>query len=96
MIGKISGRVDYRGSDHVLLDVRGVGYIVHVSDRTMANALDEMFQGGVAVQDEGGTTDKQEQFDRDMQRREALMPRYAELIRMLGASPGQKNTDDSG
>jgi Holliday junction DNA helicase RuvA len=37
MIGKISGRVDYRGSDHVLLDVRGVGYIVHVSDRTMAS-----------------------------------------------------------
>lgn len=70
--------------------------LVWLSDRTMANALDEMFQGGVAVQNEGGTTDKQEQFDRDMQRREELMPRYAELIRMLGASPGQKNTDDSG
>lgn len=36
MIGKIAGRIDYRGSDHVLIDVRGVGYIVHVSDRTMA------------------------------------------------------------
>lgn len=36
MIGKIAGRVDYRGSDHVLIDVRGVGYIVHVSDRTLA------------------------------------------------------------
>ncbi len=36
MIGKISGRIDYRGSDHVLIDVRGVGYIVHVSDRTLA------------------------------------------------------------
>ncbi|MDZ4094910.1 MAG: Holliday junction branch migration protein RuvA [Paracoccaceae bacterium] len=36
MIGKISGRLDYRGADHVLIDVRGVGYIVHVSDRTMA------------------------------------------------------------
>ena len=35
MIGKLSGRIDYRGSDHVLLDVRGVGYIVHVSDRTL-------------------------------------------------------------
>lgn len=34
MIGKLSGRIDYKGSDHVLLDVRGVGYIVHVSDRT--------------------------------------------------------------
>lgn len=36
MIGKIAGRVDYRGSDHVLIDVKGVGYIIHVSDRTLA------------------------------------------------------------
>jgi len=36
MIGKLSGRIDYKGIDHVLLDVRGVGYIVYVSDRTMA------------------------------------------------------------
>ena len=35
MIGKISGRLDYRAADHVLIDVRGVGYIVHVSDRVM-------------------------------------------------------------
>ena len=36
MIGKISGRLDWRGPDHVLIDVRGVGYIVYISDRTMA------------------------------------------------------------
>ncbi|WP_145109582.1 Holliday junction branch migration protein RuvA [Cereibacter sediminicola] len=36
MIGKISGILDVRGPDHVLIDVRGVGYIVHVSDRTLA------------------------------------------------------------
>ena len=36
MIGKLSGRLEYRASDHVLIDVRGVGYIVHVSDRTLA------------------------------------------------------------
>ena len=36
MIGKIAGRLDYRGTDHVLIDVRGVGYIVHVSERTLA------------------------------------------------------------
>lgn len=36
MIGRISGRLDYRGSDHILIDVRGVGYIVYVSDRVMA------------------------------------------------------------
>ncbi len=36
MIGKISGRLDWRGSDQVLIDVRGVGYIVHVSERTLA------------------------------------------------------------
>ncbi len=37
MIGKLSGRLDHRGTDHVLIDVRGVGYIVHVSDRTLAS-----------------------------------------------------------
>ncbi|WP_333714071.1 Holliday junction branch migration protein RuvA [Yoonia sp.] len=36
MIGKIAGRLDYRAADHVLIDVRGVGYIVYVSDRVMA------------------------------------------------------------
>ncbi|RYG90810.1 Holliday junction branch migration protein RuvA [Loktanella sp. IMCC34160] len=36
MIGKVSGRLEYRATDHVLIDVRGVGYIVYVSDRTMA------------------------------------------------------------
>ncbi len=36
MIGKLTGRLDHRGTDHVLIDVRGVGYIVHVSDRTLA------------------------------------------------------------
>ncbi|MCI2397933.1 Holliday junction branch migration protein RuvA [Aliiroseovarius subalbicans] len=36
MIGRIAGRIDYRAEDHVLIDVRGVGYLVYVSDRTMA------------------------------------------------------------
>ncbi|KJZ18280.1 Holliday junction branch migration protein RuvA [Loktanella sp. S4079] len=37
MIGKIAGRLEYRSTDHVLIDVRGVGYIVYVSDRVMAS-----------------------------------------------------------
>lgn len=37
MIGKISGRIDYRADDHVLIDVRGVGYLVYVSQRVMAS-----------------------------------------------------------
>jgi Holliday junction DNA helicase RuvA len=36
MIGKLSGRLEYRGEDHILLDVRGVGYLVFCSDRTLA------------------------------------------------------------
>lgn len=36
MIGKIAGRLEYRSIDHVLIDVRGVGYIVYVSNRVMA------------------------------------------------------------
>lgn len=37
MIGKIAGRVDYKAADHVMIDVGGVGYIVHCSDRTLAS-----------------------------------------------------------
>ncbi|MGY3437741.1 MULTISPECIES: Holliday junction branch migration protein RuvA [unclassified Marinovum] len=37
MIGKLSGRIDYRGDDHILLDVRGVGYVVYCSERTLAS-----------------------------------------------------------
>lgn len=36
MIGRLTGRVEVAGDGQVLLDVRGVGYIVHVSDRTRA------------------------------------------------------------
>lgn len=36
MIGKLTGRLEYRAPDHVLIDVRGVGYIVYCSDRTLA------------------------------------------------------------
>lgn len=36
MIGKLTGRVDYKAADHVLLDVGGVGYTVHCSERTLA------------------------------------------------------------
>ena len=35
MIGRLKGRVDHRGEGHVILDVGGVGYVVHVSDRTL-------------------------------------------------------------
>ncbi len=35
MIGRLTGRLDHRGDDHVLLDVGGVGYIVHCSERTL-------------------------------------------------------------
>jgi len=37
MIGRLSGRIGYVGSDHILLEVGGVGYVVHVSDRTRAS-----------------------------------------------------------
>lgn len=36
MIGKISGRIDYKASDHLLVDVRGVGYVVYCNDRVLA------------------------------------------------------------
>ncbi len=36
MIGKLTGRVDHKGDGHMMLDVNGVGYVVHCSDRTLA------------------------------------------------------------
>ena len=36
MIGKLTGRVDYKGADHVLLDVNGVGYQVYCNERVLA------------------------------------------------------------
>lgn len=37
MIGRLSGQLAYRGSDHVMIDVGGVGYLVTCSDRTLAS-----------------------------------------------------------
>ncbi len=36
MIGKLSGIIDSFGSDHLILDVSGVGYLVFASARTLA------------------------------------------------------------
>lgn len=36
MIGRVAGRIEYKGEDHVLIDVRGVGYVVYCSDRVLA------------------------------------------------------------
>lgn len=44
MIGKLKGIVDSIGEDHLILDVNGVGYVVHASTRTLGNlpAIGEM------------------------------------------------------
>lgn len=36
MIGHLRGRLQYRSTDHILIDVQGVGYIVYCSERTLA------------------------------------------------------------
>ncbi len=36
MIGKLTGIVDFIGEDHVLLDVAGVGYLVHCPSSTLS------------------------------------------------------------
>ena len=38
MIGKLKGIIDSYGEDYVILDVSGVGYLVHCSARTLAGA----------------------------------------------------------
>jgi Holliday junction DNA helicase RuvA len=45
MIGKLTGTIDSYGEDFVILDVNGVGYLVHCSART----LQELPGGGEAV-----------------------------------------------
>lgn len=45
MIGKLSGIIDSFGPDYILLDVSGVGYLVHASPRT----LQQSGQSGDAV-----------------------------------------------
>ena len=45
MIGKLTGTIDGYGEDHVILDVNGVGYLVHCSART----LQELPAAGEAV-----------------------------------------------
>ncbi len=37
MIGKLTGKVDSRAKDHVLVDVQGVGYLVYCSERTLSS-----------------------------------------------------------
>ena len=36
MIGKLTGKVDYVGADHVIIDVGGVGYLVHCASSTLS------------------------------------------------------------
>lgn len=36
MIGKVSGRIDYKADDHVLIEAAGIGYIVHCAPGTIA------------------------------------------------------------
>src|SRR5947199_10806199 len=35
MIGKLEGIIDSYGEDHIIVDVNGVGYVVHCSARTL-------------------------------------------------------------
>lgn len=36
MIGRLTGQLVYRASDHVMIDVGGVGYLVYCAERTLA------------------------------------------------------------
>ena len=48
MIGKLKGVIDSYGEDFIVLDVQGVGYLVHCSARTL-QALPARRRGGDAV-----------------------------------------------
>lgn len=64
--------------------------LAFISGKTAAHALDRTF-AGAAVQGDGGGEKGEAELDRHLRRREELMPRFAELTRMLGALPGQES-----
>ena len=37
MIGRVEGKVVLKGDGHVVIDANGIGWLVHVSDRTLAH-----------------------------------------------------------
>ncbi len=37
MIGKLTGFIQYRADDHILLEVKGVGYLIYCSEMTLMN-----------------------------------------------------------
>jgi hypothetical protein len=66
--------------------------LAFISGKTAAYALDKIFQGATAPEGErGGEAGRPAEIDRHLQRREELMPRYAELVRKLAALPGQES-----
>lgn len=70
--------------------------LAFISDKTAAYALDKTFQD--AGTQEGESRDAAEErtkIDRYVERREELMPRFAELTRKLGALPGQESPGES-
>jgi len=36
MIGKVSGRIDYKADDHVLIEAAGIGYAIHCAPSTLS------------------------------------------------------------
>jgi Holliday junction DNA helicase RuvA len=39
MIGKLTGRVDFLGADHAIIDVGGVGYVAHCASTTLSHLV---------------------------------------------------------
>ena len=65
--------------------------LAFISDKTAAYALDQVFQTPAAQGESGQDTGARAEIDRYLQRRDELMPRFAELTRKLRALPGQES-----
>jgi hypothetical protein len=69
--------------------------LAFISDKTAAYALDKTFQDASAQEDESrDAAGARGNIDRYVERREELMPRFAELTRKLGALPGQEKPEE--
>lgn len=69
--------------------------LAFISDKTAAHALDKTFQTATTQGENGNDMSARGEIDRYLERREELMPRFAELTRKLRALPGQEGSGES-
>src|SRR5690606_22502614 len=99
MIAKLTGRLDETGADWAVIDVRGVGYLVHCSSKTLAalgiagdecTVFTHLQVSGAAKRDRGG-----DQAGPRARRGDVGSAAERRPLREPGAPPGDSRGDDA-